>query len=46
MEIDVAVSEWGAADGVTADAHGRNGRDLAEWKDLARSEGELGKLKI
>ena len=30
VEIDVAVSERGAADGVPADAHGHNGRNLAE----------------
>ena len=30
VEIDVAVSKRGAADGVMADAHGRNGCDLAE----------------
>ena len=30
VEIDVAISERGAADGVPADAHGHNGRNLAE----------------
>ena len=36
VEIDVAVSERAAADGVPADAHGRDGRDLAEEFDEQR----------